>query len=248
LILLFVSDMRWYIPALLVAVLPLAIFHESKARYERRIRDQTPDVLRSMSSSVASGLTLMKTIEITANAGKTGIYKNVKRMHRSLEWGAEISDAFRRFANEIKISSLIRAVTLLSEVLRTGGNMAEALSISAKDAETERALAKERATNMLVYIIIIYIAFFVFIGITYLMFKSVFPPLFNTTGIGSAGATIRGRLSKEEISMLLSQAAMFQSIFCGLMAGQMGEGNILSGLKHVIIMLFVTWAMFTFMI
>ncbi|MHC1636379.1 MAG: type II secretion system F family protein, partial [Candidatus Methanospirareceae archaeon] len=38
LILLFVSDMRWYIPALLVAVLPLAIFHESKARYERRIR------------------------------------------------------------------------------------------------------------------------------------------------------------------------------------------------------------------
>jgi len=28
----------------------------------------------------------------------------------------------------------------------------------------------------------------------------------------------------------------------------MGEGNILSGLKHVLIMLFVTWVLFTFFI
>jgi flagellar protein FlaJ len=252
LVLLLVSEMRWYIPALLVAVLPLTIFHESKSKYERRIRNQTPDVLRSLSSSVASGLTLMKTIEVTANAGEVGIYKEVKKMHRGLEWGAEISDAFRRFANAIKIASLIRAVTLLTEVLRTGGNMPEALGISAKDAEVERTLVKERAVNMLIYIIIIYIAFFIFIGIIYLMFTSLLPPLFesfkSTAGIGGSGIPMGGGLSKEELSALLSQAAMFQSIFCGLMAGQMGEGNILSGLKHVLLMLFVTWVMFTFLI
>lgn len=253
LVLLFASGMKWYIPALLVAVLPLAIFHESKSKYERRIRNQTPDVLRSMSSSVASGLTLMKTIEVTANAGEVGIYKEVKKMHRGLEWGAEVSDAFKRFANAIKISSLARAVTLLTEVLRTGGNMPEALGISARDAEVERTLVKERAINMLIYIIIIYIAFFIFIAIIYLMFTSLLPPLFetfkSTSGIGGgAGIPMGGGLSKEELSALLSQAAMFQSIFCGLMAGQMGEGSILSGLKHVLIMLFVTWMMFTFLI
>ncbi|MBE0517331.1 MAG: type II secretion system F family protein [Methanophagales archaeon] len=251
--LLLVSGMRWYIPALLVAVLPLALFHESKSKYERRIRNQTPDVLRSLSSSVASGLTLMKTIEVTANAGEVGIYKEVKKMHRGLEWGAEVSDAFRRFANAIKVASLIRAVTLLTEVLRTGGNMPEALGISAKDAEVERTLVKERAVNMLIYIIIIYIAFFIFIGIIYLMFTSLLPPLFesfkSTAGIGGgSGIPMGGGLSKEELSALLAQAAMFQSIFCGLMAGQMGEGNILSGLKHVLVMLFVTWVMFTFLI
>ena len=255
LLLLLISGMEWHIPALLVAVLPLAIFHESKSKYERRIRNQTPDVLRSMSSSVASGLTLMKTIEVTANAGEAEIYKEVKKMHRDLEWGAEISDAFKRFANEIKTSSLIRAVTLLTEVLRTGGNMPEALSISARDAEVERTLVKERAVDMLIYIMIIYIAFFIFIGITYMMFTSLLPPLFDafksTAGMGGGGAggiSMGGGLSKEEISTLLSQAAMFQSIFCGLMAGQMGEGDVLSGLKHVLIMLFVTWVMFTFII
>ena len=251
-ILLIVSGMRWYIPAVIVALVPLAIFHESKSKYERRIRNQTPDVLRSMSSSVASGLTLMKTIEVTSNAGETGIYKEVRKMHRGLEWGAEVSDAFKRFANAIKISSLMRAVTLLTEVMHTGGNMPEALGISARDAEVERTLVKERAVNMLIYIIIIYIAFFIFIAIIYLMFTSLLPPLFesfkSTAGLGGSGLPMGGGLSKEELSVLLSQAAMFQSIFCGLMAGQMGEGNILSGLKHVLIMLFVTWVMFTFFV
>jgi flagellar protein FlaJ len=252
LVLLLASGMKWYIPALLVAILPLAMFHETKTKYERRIRNQTPDVLRSMSSSVASGLTVMKTIEVTANAGATGIYKGVKKMHRSLEWGAEIGDAFRRFANEIKISSLIRAVTLLTEVLHTGGNMPEALSISAKDAEVERTLVRERAVNMFIYIIIIYIAFFIFVGITYMMFTSLLPPLFSaftsTAGASGGGMPMGGGLSEEEISTLLTQAAVFQSIFCGLMAGQMGEGDILSGLKHVLIMLFITWVMFTFIV
>ena len=103
---------------------------------------------------------------------------------------------------------------------------------------------------MLIYVIIIYIAFFIFIAIIYLMFTSLLPPLFesfkSTSGLGGSGLPIGGGISKEELSALLSQSAMFQSIFCGLMAGQMGEGNILSGLKHVLIMLFVTWLLFTF--
>lgn len=248
----FLSGMKWYIPAMLVALVPLTVFHESKSSYERRVRNQTPDVLRSMSSSVASGLTLMKTIEVTANAGEAGIYKEVKKMHRGLEWGAEVSDAFRRFANAVRISSLIRAVTLITEVLRTGGNMPEALGISARDAEVERTLVKERAVNMLIYIIIIYIAFFIFIAIIYMMFTSLLPPLFesfkSTASFGGSGIPMGAGISKAELSTLLAQASVFQSIFCGLMAGQMGEGNILSGLKHVLIMLFVTWLLFTFFI
>lgn len=254
LILLFILGLEWLklVPVLFVALLPLTIFHESKSRYENRVRNQTPDLLRGMSSSTASGLTLMKTIELAADAGKSGIYKEVKKMHRSIEWGTELSDAFKNFANTIKVASLIRVVTLLSEVLRTGGNMPEALSISAKDAEVERTLVKERSVTMLIYIMIIYIAFFVFIAIIYMMFTSLLPPLFeaftSTGGMGGAGMPLGGALNKEEISALLLQATIFQSIFCGLMAGEMGAGNVLSGLKHVLLMLSTTWVLFMFII
>ncbi|MCD6387134.1 MAG: type II secretion system F family protein, partial [Methanophagales archaeon] len=201
---------------------------------------------------VASGLTLMKSIEVEAKAGKGGIYKEIKKMHRNIEWGAEVSDAFKMFANAVKVPALTRVVTMLSEVLRAGGNLTEALSISAKDAEMERNLAKERSVNMLIYVIIVYIAFFVFIGIVYMLFKNLFPPLFEafstSGGVGIGAAGLGGGLNKEEITGILTQAAVFQSIFCGLMAGQMEAGNILAGLKHTLVMLLATWILFYFVI
>jgi len=250
--LLLILGTGWIVPALFVGILPLTVFYESKARYERRIRNQAPDILRGMSSSVASGLTLMKTTGLIADAGERGMYKEVKKMNRSIEWGSEVGDAFKNLANRVKVASLTRAVTLLTEVLRTGGNMPEALSISAKDAEIERTLVKERAVNMLIYILILYIAFGVFLGIIYMLFTSLLPPLFeafrSTAGMGGAGMPFGTALKEEEISSLLLQATVFQSLFCGLMAGQMGEGNILAGLKHVLLMLFITWVLFTFFI
>ncbi len=249
---LFTLGEDFLIPAILVAIAPLSFFHELKEKYERRVRNQTPDILNGLSSSVASGLTLMKSIEVEAKAGKGGIYKEIKKMHRNIEWGAEVSDAFKMFANAVKVPALTRVVTMLSEVLRAGGNLTEALSISAKDAEMERNLAKERSVNMLIYVIIVYIAFFVFIGIVYMLFKNLFPPLFEafstSGGVGIGAAGLGGGLNKEEITGILTQAAVFQSIFCGLMAGQMEAGNILAGLKHTLVMLLATWILFYFVI
>lgn len=250
--LLLILGTGWILPALFVGILPLTVFYEFKARYERRIRNQAPDILRGMSSSVASGLTLMRTTGLIAGAGERGMYKEVKKMNRSIEWGSEVGDAFKNLANSVKVASLTRAVTLLTEVLKTGGNMPEALSISAKDAEIERTLVKERAVNMLIYIMILYIAFGVFLGIIYMLFTSLLPPLFeafrSTAGMGGAGMPFGTTLKEEDISSLLLQATVFQSLFCGLMAGQMGEGNILAGLKHVLLMLLITWMLFTFFI
>ncbi len=253
LLLLVLSGMKWVIPSFFVALLPLALFHEMKSRYEKGVRNQIPDIVKGMASSITSGATLMKAIEITSRAGKGGIYKEVGKMHRSIEWGSGVIDAFVIFANRIKVAALSRVVTLLTEVLRTGGEMSEALYLSSKDAEMERTLTKERTVNMLIYVIIIYMAFFVFIGITYMLFTKLLPPLFEafTSGPGTggvAGMPVATGLSREEISSLLSQAAIFQAIFCGLMCGQMGEGDVLSGLKHVLIMLVITWMMFTFFI
>ncbi len=247
LVLVVIGGFHFVIPAILIAIAPLSFFYELKEKYERRVRDQTPNILNGLSSSIASGLTLMKSIEVEAKSGKGGIYEEIKKMHRNIKWGAEVSDAFKMFANAVKVPALTRVVTMISEVLHAGGNLSEALNISAKDAEMERNLAKERSMNMLIYVIIVYIAFFVFIGIVYMMFNSLFPPLFkafSTTSTSSLTVPLKGGLKEREITDVLMQAAIFQSVFCGLMAGQMETGNVLAGLKHVIIMLLATWILF----
>jgi flagellar protein FlaJ len=47
---------------------------------------------------------------------------------------------------------------------------------------------------------------------------------------------------------LFSHAAMIQAFFSGLVAGQMGEGNAIAGLKYSLIMLAIAWIAFRFFI
>ena len=236
------------IPAIFIVFTPLSIFHEMKRKYENKIKKQTPDFLKELAGTTATGATLQQSIDIISRAGSGGIYKEVERMKRDIEWGTEIVDAFARFANRIKVASLSRVVTLLMETIRIGGDITEALYLSAKDSDIERTLNKERMVNMLIYVIIIYIAFFVFIGIIYMLFKNLLPALLETKMTGAAGVFQKAAISREEITGVLTQATTLQAIFAGLMAGQMGEGDILAGLKHSLIMLVIVWIMFTFFI
>jgi flagellar protein FlaJ len=47
---------------------------------------------------------------------------------------------------------------------------------------------------------------------------------------------------------LFSHAAMLQGFFSGLVAGQMGEGRFVGGLKYSAIMLIIAWVVFRFII
>jgi flagellar protein FlaJ len=237
----------WIVPALFIGILPVSLFHESKARYERRIGNQTPDVLKGLSSSVASGLTLIRSIDVVAESGEIGIYKEMKKMRNNIEWGSEISDAFKIFANSVKVASLTRSIAMLTEVIHMGGNLHDALAISAKDSAMERGLLKDRFVDMFIYLLVVYLAFLVFIGIIYLLFTDFLPPLFGALAGGSGGIMTPIK-TQDEIEAILIQATILQSIFCGMMAGQLSESNFLSGLKHTLVMLVVVWVLFTFLI
>ena len=41
---------------------------------------------------------------------------------------------------------------------------------------------------------------------------------------------------------------MIQAVFSGLVAGQMGEGRVIAGLKYSAIMLIIAWILFRFFI
>ncbi len=76
-------------------------------------------------------------------------------------------------------------------------------------------------------------------------------------GAGSAAATgastfgamsVGGGQDMELYKRIFSHAAMIQAFFSGLVAGQMGEGNAVAGLKYSLIMLAIAWIAFRFVI
>ncbi len=221
--------------ATVIALAPLSFFHEVRKRWISRIKEQIPEFLKDLAGICSTGATLQQAIEIVAETGKGGIYDEVKRMQRDVEWGAGLVEAFAKFSNRLKVPALTRVVVVLMDVLRIGGDLTEALHLCARDAELERTLAKERRVSMLIYVIIIYIAFFAFLGIMYMLFTKFFPSMFQ-----SGGGIFKKTVSKDELIWVMSQATLFQGLFSGIVAGVMGEGDPLSGIKHSIIMLFVT--------
>ena len=102
---------------------------------------------------------------------------------------------------------------------------------------------------MFIYIIIIYISFLVFVGIIYVI-SSTFLEEMVKAGEKVAASGGRGsplRLNREMMATynrMFFHGALIQGFSSGLIAGVMGEGSVLSGLKHSVIMVTIGYALF----
>ncbi len=238
----------YFIIATVIILLPFAIFHELKMRKARKTMRLTPIFLNKLASANESGMPIYRAIAMIAKTDTTPLKKEIAKIKADLDWGISLNDALIRFANRLKVFELTRTITLLNEALKSTGNVTEVLMISAKDASNAELLRKERASNMFMYVIIIYISFFVFIGIVYIITTTFLTTLAQSAAkVASSGASInmlRG-FSVKTYKNIFMHAAIFQGFFGGLVAGVMGEGSISSGVKHSLIMLIIAYLMFT---
>lgn len=105
------------------------------------------------------------------------------------------------------------------------------------------------------YVVIIYLAFFIFLGIGVALQTILIPAIPSgedlagiAQGPGGVGVNlpinpVQGA-GKEAYTLLLYHAAIVQSVCSGLVAGQMGEGSVANGAKHVALMLLAAYGVF----
>jgi flagellar protein FlaJ len=103
---------------------------------------------------------------------------------------------------------------------------------------------------MMIYVIIVLVAFAVFLFVIAILVSS-FLSTMATAGATAVESGATGFGAKIDIFVykrLFSHAAMMQGFFSGLVAGQMGEGRVVGGLKYSAIMLLIAWITFRFFI
>jgi len=228
---------------------PLAFFYELKMLHDRRIQTQIPDFLKKLASTNETGMTLKDSIKIMTRADIGALSKDIKKIWKDIEWGMAINEALTRFANRVRTFIVARAITLLTQANKSSGDIGEVLMVAARDAATEQELKRERSINMLIYIVIIYISFIVFIGIIYIISTTFLTEMVKagekvtTSGAGGVPLTI-GRDTLALFNRIFFHAAVIQGFCSGLIAGVMGEGSLLSGLKHSLIMITIGYLLF----
>lgn len=236
-----------------IAVLPFTIFWELRMYKIRKIDSTVPEFLKRLAGVNESGLTLAQAVKSLVRSNLGVLNVEVKKMVADMEWGADIKDALVRFEYRVRTPSISRTVTLITEASESSGDIKETLEIAGADAGSTQTLQEERSTNMLLYVLIIYISFFVFLYIIYTL-VSVFVPVLpnvpassSTQSMSSMGIAFNG-VDTKLLTTLFYHSVLIEGLFSGIIAGMMGSGNLFSGLKHALIMILIGFLVFAIFI
>jgi len=235
--------------AMMACIGPYGFYASTRERHIKEIEIRLPDFLRDVAEAGRFGMTLADAI-VVASAGRYGeLTPEIKKMAAQIEWGVPASEAIRLFSERVKTPLVTRMASIIMKANDAGGNVADVLSMVSHDAKETILTQEERGVTMQTYVLVIYIAFFVFIA-TILILEGQFLPKMKYAGeqvseaAKAIGATeIPGVSIKvdiiPEISFIFLLSVLVHAIGDGILAGVISNGSIPIGMRHSFIMLIV---------
>ena len=146
--------------------------------------------------------------------------------------------------------------TLLQISMNIGGDVTASLELVQHHVSEMQNIEKERKSQLQPYIFTIYISFLVFIVVTILLVDQFFTEIEvvqdqlkeiaeeREVPQGMFGSLLG--VSVSELNDIMFQMTLIEAIFGGLAAGKIGESSFVAGIKHIIVMVVITVAAFSF--
>jgi len=231
-----------FLVAILVVIVPTAVLDFENQRWISAIEDQMPLLVRGVSESQETGLTLVKALEKVVDDKLIGnpLAGEIKKLSVQMSWGTSFENAISNFKERINSPIVNRFCALVLEASRSGGTIKKVFSATSGFMEEMKDIDKETSAQMKPYVIIIYAAFGVFMVTGILLVRSFLSPMQGAPQIMSSASlgSIGGMKDFFYKDMLVS------AISGGLMAGKLGERRVAGGLKHAIILSVVGYLIF----
>jgi archaeal flagellar protein FlaJ len=236
--------------AVLICIVPLAVLDLKEQWRVSKLEKAPPHFFPDLAGMEEFGLTPPQTVHLVATAEYGTLTPHIRKLDNEMSWGVGFVEALYRFGKGLGTNLSDRSVDLIAKASRAGGDVSEVLRAAAKDTFEVVNLKQERANNMIIYVIIVLVAFAVFCFVIAILVSS-FLTTMATAGATASASGARGFGGVIDLFLykrLFAHAAMLQGFFSGLVAGQMGEGRFVAGLKYSAIMLLIAWVTFRFFI
>lgn len=223
----------------LSALLPFLIDLVIESKKDEEINEMFLEFTRNLAESVNTGTPISKSIVNMSNKNYGVLSSHIKKLSNQIEIGIPVHMALKNFARDVDNDVISRAVALIMEAERAGGEIDYILESTAKSISEVEKIKKERKSAVYGLVVQGYIIFFVFIGIMLVMQYKILPLTSGLQGVSGFSATSFTQESKpaqqmsiEAISNQFLYLIVVQGFFAGLIIGKLGEGSIKSGLKH----------------
>ena len=211
-----------------------SIIRETKVAAEKE--EMFLEFSRNLVESVKTGTPISKSIINMKNKPYGVLSENIKKLANQVSIGIPLNFALQVFSKDVKNKTISRALTLIGQAERGGGEIGGILESVTEAVSTGDKLKKERKASISTLVVQGYIIFFVFIIIILVMQFQILPLITNivpageSLGVGGIGGG--EPIDPEEISNAFLYLLLLQGLFSGLTIGKLAEGNIKTGVKH----------------
>jgi len=249
----FTAD-RFLLLAGIMSMVPPSLLYFLDSKRRDSIDNNIPHLLRDIADSGRSGMTLTRSIEISAERDYGPLTKELRKLIAKISFRVPLEKALQYFADRTGTQLARRSAMLISEANKSGGDIQESMESVAKHVQEIQYLERKRRASMRPFIGVMYISFAVFLVTVYLLIKSFFTQLANTNFGGGASQTVGGvgfnfvSLPLDKITAVFLYMAMIEAIFAGLVGGKMATGYLKDGLKHAVILMSICFITFVFFI
>jgi flagellar protein FlaJ len=213
---------------------------------------------RNLVESVKAGTPISKSILNIRTKDYGVLNPYINKLANQISLGIPLQASLDTFARDVDSQTVSRAVGIISESEKAGGNIEDILeSVAFSVAQVEK-LRKERTAAMYTLVVQGYIIFFIFIVIMLIMQYKILPIAAglgsgvtgvgdNTgpIGFGGFGNANAEKATPEQLARPFLWLLLIQGFFAGLVIGKLSEGKIKDGLKHSFILLIIALLVYT---
>jgi flagellar protein FlaJ len=192
-----------------------------------------------------------RALEMAADRDYGPLTPELKQLVAQISWGGNLEEALRSFAARARTKLAKRTSDLIIEVSRSGGDTQSIMEQLNKHIGELQSIDRERNTSMRPYAAVIYIAFGVFLFTDVMLVRAFFTQIIQLQSavLNTAGgtSTVFGGLASVNLQLLkkiLFHAVVIQAIIGGLVAGKMSEARLGAGLKHILILMAISFIVF----
>jgi flagellar protein FlaJ len=228
--------------AILVSVVPSSVLDYLNQKWVSSIEKQMPLLVRGVSESQETGMTIIKALEKVVEDKMVGkpLSDEVRKLTVQMSWGTSFEDALTKLKDRIGSPIVNRFCALVLEASRSGGQIKKVFTGTSGFMEEMKEIDEDTSAQVRPYIIVIYVAFLVFLFTAIILVQSFFTPLEGYPQILSQFSIVGVKTFKD----FFYKDMLVSAVTGGLMAGKIGERRIMGGLKHAIVLSGVGYVVF----
>ncbi len=235
----------------------------------RQIEFILPDVFQMISANIRAGMTLENAVWSAARPEFGALRDEIKRVSADTFGGAPITESLMGMTKRVRSVILYRAVKLVVEGIRLGGEMSQLLESVADDIRSNYQLRNEIRTSTLTYAI--FIVFAATIAAPMLFSVSVFYSEMNeqvtaqkstqldsqqmqsaamSAGLSglpgmSGGGAPEQTITPQDFYWFAVGTILMINFFAGLLMSAIMSGNVLRGIKYSPLLMTVAFLLFS---